>query len=128
MEDFGKLNDIVTEKRSTSGSILTLRLSYEHGMVKVFSEYNIRKVLGAIVTQITYQDGSTNSAVTILPSAAVSLVKGQDGMYTLYGGGYGHGLGMSQNGANGLAKAGMDYREILNFFYKDIEITSLENR
>ena len=35
---------------------------------------------------------------------------------------------MSQNGANGLAKAGMDYREILNFFYKDIEITSLENR
>ncbi len=128
MEDFGKLNDIVTEKRSTSGSILTLRLSYEHGMVKVFSEYNIRKVLGAIVTQITYQDGSTGSAVTILPSAAVSLVKGQDGTYTLYGGGYGHGLGMSQNGANGLAKAGMDYREILNFFYKDIEITSLENR
>ncbi len=35
---------IEVEKRSASGSILTLRLSYEHGMVKVFSEYNIRKV------------------------------------------------------------------------------------
>ena len=44
MADFGMLEGIEVEKRSTSGSILTLRLSYEHGMVKVFSEYNIRKV------------------------------------------------------------------------------------
>ena len=42
--------------------------------------------------------------MTILPSAFASLVNEADETYTLYGGGYGHGLGMSQNGANGLAK------------------------
>ena len=39
---------------STLTSILTLRLSYEHGMVKVFSEYNIRKVLGLGAANIAY--------------------------------------------------------------------------
>ena len=87
-------------------------------MVKVFSEYNIRKVIGLGVTNITYQDGSESTGGTILPCAAVSLVKEADNVYTLYGGGYGHGLGMSQNGANGLAKTGMSYQDILHFFYK----------
>ena len=128
MADFGMFEGIEVEKRSTSGSILTLRLSYEHGMVKVFSEYNIRKVIGLGVTNITYQDGSESTGGTILPGAAVSLVKEADNVYTLYGGGYGHGLGMSQNGANGLAKTGMTYKDILNFFYKDISITSLAEK
>ena len=65
MADFGMLEGIEVEKRSTSGSILTLRLSYEHGMVKVFSEYNIRKVIGLGVTNITYQDGSESTGGTI---------------------------------------------------------------
>lgn len=128
MADFGMLEGIEVEKRSTSGSILTLRLSYEHGMVKVFSEYNIRKVMGLGVTNITYQDGSESAEVTILPSAFASLVNEADETYTLYGGGYGHGLGMSQNGANGLAKTGMNYQDILHFFYKDVSITSLTEK
>lgn len=66
--------------------------------------------------------------MTILPSAFVSLVKEADETYTLYGGGYGHGLGMSQNGANGLAKTGMSYQDILHFFYKDVSITSLTEK
>ena len=128
MADFGKLKGIEVEKRSASGSILTLRLSYEHGMVKVFSEYNIRKVLGLGAANIAYQDGSESAEVTILPSAFASLVNEADETYTLYGGGYGHGLGMSQNGANGLAKTGMNYQDILHFFYKDVSITSLTEK
>ena len=31
--------------------------------------------------------------------------------------GYGHGVGMSQYGANVLAAGGMDYREILTWYY-----------
>lgn len=38
--------------------------------------------------------------------------------------GLGHGLGMSQYGANCLALKGNTYREILNYYYKDIEIRS----
>ena len=36
--------------------------------------------------------------------------------------GYGHGVGMSQYGANGMAKAGYSYKEILKYYYKDVEI------
>lgn len=36
--------------------------------------------------------------------------------------GYGHGVGMSQYGAQGMAKAGYDYEEILKHYYTDIEI------
>lgn len=38
--------------------------------------------------------------------------------------GYGHGVGMSQYGANEMAKEGFTYREILNYYYKNIEITN----
>lgn len=36
--------------------------------------------------------------------------------------GYGHGVGMSQYGANGMAKDGYTYQEILNYYYNDISI------
>jgi stage II sporulation protein D len=63
--------------------------------------------------------------MTILPSSFFSPVRQKDGSYILYGGGYGHGLGMSQNGANGMAKSGADCEEILQYFYHDIKIEKM---
>jgi stage II sporulation protein D len=37
--------------------------------------------------------------------------------------GYGHGVGLSQYGANGMAEEGKSYKEIVNYYYKGIEIT-----
>ena len=45
--------------------------------------------------------------------------------FTIYGGGYGHGAGMSQNGAQGMAKKGKNYKEILKFFYDGCEIVDI---
>lgn len=39
--------------------------------------------------------------------------------------GYGHGVGMSQYGANGMAKEGYKYQEILNFYYNDISLKKI---
>lgn len=39
--------------------------------------------------------------------------------------GYGHGVGMSQYGANGMAKAGYTYEQILKHYYQNTEITKL---
>lgn len=39
--------------------------------------------------------------------------------------GYGHGVGMSQYGANEMAKKGYTYKEILNYYYKDIDIVKI---
>ena len=39
--------------------------------------------------------------------------------------GYGHGVGMSQTGADALAKQGQDYKEIINHFYTGVEIVKI---
>jgi len=39
--------------------------------------------------------------------------------------GYGHGVGMSQYGANGMAKENYKYEEILKYYYQNIEITTI---
>ena len=42
--------------------------------------------------------------------------------------GNGHGVGLSQTGADSLAGQGYDYQEILKHYYTGIEITKLEVR
>ena len=46
--------------------------------------------------------------------------------FTIWGGGYGHGVGMSQNGAQEMAREGKNYEEILTFFYDGVEIRDCE--
>lgn len=41
--------------------------------------------------------------------------------------GYGHGVGMSQYGANGMASEGKTYMDIINHYYKGVEISDSEN-
>ncbi|GAB4266460.1 stage II sporulation protein D [Thermincola ferriacetica] len=50
-------------------------------------------------------------------------IKGDKVTFTTKG--KGHGVGMCQYGANGMAKAGKNYREILAYYYKGTEISSL---
>lgn len=40
--------------------------------------------------------------------------------------GYGHGVGMSQYGANGMAKEGKGAEEIITYYYTGVEITDIE--
>ena len=44
---------------------------------------------------------------------------------TIYGGGFGHGAGMSQNGARCLADMGRTAEEILKYYYTDIVIQEM---
>lgn len=39
--------------------------------------------------------------------------------------GYGHGVGMSQYGANGMANSGYTYEDILHYYYKNIQIDKI---
>ncbi|MCL6572075.1 MAG: stage II sporulation protein D [Bacillus sp. (in: Bacteria)] len=41
--------------------------------------------------------------------------------------GFGHGVGMSQYGANGMAEEGKNYQEIVKHYYQGVEITSAES-
>jgi len=44
-----------------------------------------------------------------------------------YGKGWGHGVGMSQWGAEGFAENGMDYKEILKHYYTGVDVVKLES-
>ena len=43
----------------------------------------------------------------------------------MYGGGFGHGVGLSQTGAVGMAEKGATFEEILKHYYQGIELTTL---
>ena len=50
------------------------------------------------------------------------------GTYTVRGHGYGHGRGMSQYGANGAAKKGLDHEEILDFYYPGTSLGTVRHK
>ncbi len=122
---FGAPKNISVEERCASGAVKRLRITYEKGNVVLVSEYNIRYVLGKAATGLVGKDGQTIE-MELLPSAYCALIPVEKG-YAIYGGGYGHGIGMCQNGANGMAKDGMNYMDILTKFYHDITIENIYN-
>lgn len=52
-------------------------------------------------------------------------IKPRNGMVVISTKGFGHGVGMSQYGANGMAKGGYQYEEILRYYYKNIKINKI---
>ena len=121
LQDFGALLQIRVTKRGISGVALQLQLEYEQGIVTVGNEYNIRALLGAGITELTLLDGSKRKSA-LLPSAYAVVVPLENGAYQISGGGYGHGIGMSQNGAQAMALSGKNYEEILKFSFQNIEL------
>ena len=120
-KDIGNLCDIEITKIGQGGVVQEIEIIGTKSRVCIESENKIRKVLGGEGYQITKKDGTIINSTKMLPSAFFSLEKNEDS-YIISGGGYGHGIGMSQNGANELAKAGKDYKEILEFFYPGTKV------
>lgn len=58
-----------------------------------------------------------------LRSANFTVEHSADGAFVFTVHGYGHGVGMSQYGADAMARAGSDYRAILQWYYPGTELT-----
>lgn len=56
------------------------------------------------------------------PKTVTSLKREDNNLITFVGKGFGHGVGMSQYGANSLAKKGYTYDEILKYYYTGIDV------
>jgi SpoIID/LytB domain protein len=54
---------------------------------------------------------------TIMKSPYIKEVQNNTDNWTFIGGGWGHGIGMSQYGANEMARQGIGYSDILKFYY-----------
>jgi stage II sporulation protein D len=59
-----------------------------------------------------------------LKSTIFKIIPGKTGV-TFRGTGYGHGVGMSQWGANRMGKTGYRFSDILKHYYKDVTITEI---
>ena len=114
------------------GRAQELEFSTTEGNVRVVGEYAIRTVLCDGVSKAVLQDGTAVVMERLIPSGFFSLETIQKGKfmigYRLSGGGFGHGNGLSQNGAKAYAKQGFSYEEILARYYPDLQLESWENQ
>lgn len=120
-QNLGALENVEVTRRGPGDVALELTATGTEGTVTVETENKIRTALGGTGYTITKNDGSVVDSQKLLPSAFFTITK-QDETYVIEGGGYGHGIGMSQNGANEMAKNGKTYREILELFYQNVTI------
>lgn len=129
VDTVGEIQNIVISKRGTSGIAEIMIIKGSVNTVKVVGEYNIRVLLGPCGRNCTRQDGSVVDTLQILPSAYVLVdpLYNEEGLcgFQMTGGGFGHGVGMSQNGACEMAEKGWGYQEILKFYYDGIQIEKL---
>ena len=129
VNELGSIKELFVSKRGEGGVCEELIITTDKNTYKIVGEYNIRYVLNDPEALILKQDGSNTTMKTLLPSAFISLEavksKGVVVGYQVIGGGYGHGVGMSQNGAKGMANLGYSAEEILSYFFPGTQI--LEN-
>lgn len=124
-EDYRVIKELKITERGAGGIAKKLCVLTDRGEVFVEGEYDIRYVLNQ-GGEVLRQDGSSYPLTTILPSAYIVLETegGKKGLtgFTVTGGGFGHGVGMSQNGAKAMAQTGKSYSEILGMFYRGCEL------
>lgn len=128
---FTQVVRIAVVKREDGGVIDELLIEGKEGYVKVVGEHAVRSVLANEGASVIRQNGSESGVSTLLPSAFAVIDVTVDAetnaitSYTVTGGGYGHGIGMSQNGARAMALDGMSCGDILQFFYQGITIRNI---
>jgi len=126
IETVGDIEDVSVLKRETGGIISELLITGSKNTIKVKTEYNIRVFLAPTNSIVIRKDLSEVGDLSLLPSAFFVVDEKKEGgkllSISLLGGGYGHGVGMSQNGVKALADTGKEYEEIITYFYEGTEM------
>lgn len=126
---FKEIRNLTILTRGAGGVADELLIETDRDTYKVISEHSIRYVLCDGETKVRRQDGSQVAMGTLLPSAFFTIEIAREGEvvvgYNLTGGGFGHGVGMSQNGARSMAAEGYGAEEILRFFYEGCSVKEI---
>ncbi|HEU4765684.1 MAG TPA: SpoIID/LytB domain-containing protein, partial [Candidatus Eisenbacteria bacterium] len=113
----GQLLDVRIEQRSRSGRVALLVVETTEGDCVLHGDrtrWALRRpgteaILRSSFFKIGIQRAADGAPLKVIAS----------------GGGNGHGIGMCQWGAMGMARAGKNYREILRHYYKDTQLAHL---
>lgn len=126
IETVGEIEDIYVGARGIGGIIFELIIQGSERTIKVQTEYNIRALLSPSKDTVYRQDENGIDNLSLLPSAFFFIDENTENgkleSISITGGGYGHGVGMSQNGVKSLSDAGKKYEEIIKYFYQDTDI------
>jgi SpoIID/LytB domain protein len=110
---FKTVKEMTVVERSQSGRILKLNVKTDIGTFSLHKD-EVRSAFAAPRSTLFYLQ---------------ALNKGEPGLwgYAFIGGGLGHGVGLSQTGAQTLAKLGWASAKILQFYYPDTQIQILSS-
>lgn len=111
-KDLGSIVSITTIGRGNSGRVKKVLIKGTTGEYLLTGDLNIRTKLG----------GLRSTLFTIQPKLGVG---GLPEYFLFTGAGWGHGVGMCQSGAAGMAAGGHNYQEILLHYYPGVKITRL---
>ena len=109
--DVGTVQKIEVLSRGESYRVTKLRVTGSKGKVEVDRELAVRRLFGGL-----------KSALFVLEQT-----KSGNGLnsVTFYGAGFGHGVGLCQTGAIGMAQAGKSYKDILKHYYPGTNLDKL---
>lgn len=122
----GDILSIEMSERDVSGLLKSVTISGSERTIRVTGQSNMRVLFATDGLAITEQNGATLTGWTSVPSNFYYVKKDGD-RYILRGGGYGHGVGMSQNGANELAKMGYSCSQIIVHYYNGAVLSTVVN-
>jgi hypothetical protein len=128
----GTISDIaITERTGASkrAAVVVITLVNPAGVLEVRGWEGLRAVIGRTSATAPRACGANVIAAnfTLNNPGSLDVAKNPDGtvsQVTVYGGGWGHNLGMSQYGAHGRGKLGQHFIEILQAYYTGADIGS----
>jgi stage II sporulation protein D len=116
----GRVLEINVLERGPSGRVLRIEYVTEQG--------TFTHAKDAIRSSLKYINASGNPANLLSTLFFIEPVKPRgsesEGGFRVYGGGFGHGVGLSQTGAVGMAEKGHSFTEILMHYYRGITLES----
>ena len=110
---WGRLTDLKLKKKSKSRRTEKLEVVFQK---KTFT------IGGDEIRWIIKRSGGGGLRSALLIDVDVDRSKGRVSKVRIKGAGFGHGVGLCQYGALGMARAGYDYKQILRFYYKGIRL------
>lgn len=111
--DIGELYGIEAVERGESGKVKSIRITGSNGVWTVQKELVIRRIFENL-------GKSLPSANFVINTYTDEI--GKPNKIEFIGGGYGHGVGMSQYGAGYMGKNGYTFDQILKHYYQGISI------
>lgn len=125
----GSLKKVSVCERAKSGMAKGILITGSKATIKVLNPTYARYMLAPVSSKLEKQNGKSVSKMSILPSSFFYVTNGKDSegkvCFNIYGAGYGHGVGMSQNGANQMAKEGFSYKDIIHHYFQNITLSHI---